>query len=169
MYRRTCLISIGTAAVTALAGCTGGDTDQEPEETPSSPSPSPIQTTAEPTQTPTPTATETATPTQTPTPTPIDAAQVVTVGSEGRLRFEPDSFEIAVGDTVVWTWAAGGHNVVPNSIPDDSEWTGTEGGSGTTYDDGHVHEHSFSATGSYSYYCSPHRSSGMTGSFTVFE
>jgi plastocyanin len=169
MNRRTYILAIGTTALTGVAGCSSGDSQQASGSPSPSPSPSPTRTTAEPTATATRTATDTPTPTPPPTATPFDAAQVVTVGAAGRLSFEPESFEIAVGDTVVWTWDAGGHNVVPNSIPDDSEWMGTAGGSGTTYDEGHVHDHSFSTAGTYSYYCSPHRRSGMTGSFTVVD
>ena len=36
----------------------------------------------------------------------------VTVGPNGSLSFSPDPITISAGDTVKWTWANGGHNVV---------------------------------------------------------
>lgn len=53
------------------------------------------------------------------------------------------------------------------STPEDSTWSGTPGGDGTTYDTGYVYEYTFEVAGEYEYYCAPHRSLGMTGSFTV--
>jgi len=106
-------------------------------------------------------ATETATPTATP-----EAAQVVAVAADG-FSFSPASFEIGAGDTVRWEWEAGGHNVKADSVPDGSDWSGTPGSD--LYSTGHTYSYTFDVPGEYSYYCQPHRSSGMTGSFTVTE
>jgi plastocyanin len=127
--------------------------------------------TATSTPTDTQTATETATPTASDpeTGTPTEADRTVVVGVDGSLRFDPETFEIAVGDTVRWEWAAGGHNVRPDSVPEGSDWTGTAGDAGDTYGSGHVHTFTFETAGQYSYYCAPHRSVGMDGSFTVTE
>ncbi|MFB6192107.1 MAG: plastocyanin/azurin family copper-binding protein [Haloarculaceae archaeon] len=96
------------------------------------------------------------------------AAQVVAVGPEGSLRFDPERFEITVGDTVKWVWESGGHNVspTPGEQPAASDWAGDDA---DTYDEGHTHAHTFTAAGGYDYHCDPHRSLGMTGSFTVAE
>ena len=114
------------------------------------------------------TRTETGTPTETETPTATEpAGQDVVVGPNGLLVFRPDEFTISAGATVTWEWDSDGHNVRPSSTPGGSDWSGTPGGDGTTYDEGYVHEHTFTTTGTYEYYCAPHRGAGMTGSFTV--
>jgi len=118
--------------------------------------------------TPTPTGTPTQTATSTPSPTP-EVAQVVTVAADGEFRFDPGSFEIAVGDTVRWVWAAGGHNVRATSTPSGSDWAGTPGGDGETYSGDYTYEYTFDVAGEYDYVCIPHESLGMTGSFTVTE
>lgn len=117
---------------------------------------------------PTPTPTSAGTPTATPSPAP-DVAQVVEVAADVELRFAPDGFEIAAGETVRWTWVAGGHNVRADSTPADAEWQGTPGGDDTTYDEGSTYEYTFDVPGEYEYVCIPHESLGMTGSFTVAE
>lgn len=164
MNRRTFLGAVGVGLVVPLAGC-GGDGEGSPTATPT-PEATPTDEPA--TATPTPTPTETATPTPTPTATPARADQVVDV-ADGDFRFAPDSFEIATGQTVLWVWQSSNHNIVPNSIPDGSDWGGTEGGADTTYERGHELASTFTTPGEYTYYCDPHRSAGMTGSFTVVE
>lgn len=94
--------------------------------------------------------------------------QVVEVAAEA-FRFTPGSFEIAVGDTVRWVWRDSGHNVRPDNIPDAAEWGGTAGGDSETYAEGHELQHTVEVPGEYSYYCAPHRSLGLRGSFTVVE
>lgn len=89
------------------------------------------------------------------------------VGPGGSLSFEPESFQIAVGDTVLWTWDAGGHNVKASTTPEGSDWSGTPGGEFDTFGSGHTYRYRFDVAGTYEYYCAPHRSAGMTGSFTV--
>jgi len=171
--RRRVLAAV-TAGVTGLvAGCGGNDTGTPAESTATG--------TAEPTATDTEAATPTAAGTETPGETaeptatdteslgpPMPPAEVVSVGADG-LRFSPESFEIAVGDTVQWEWEGGGHNVRPDTVPSGSDWRGTEGGDGTTYDSGHTYSHRFDVAGTYSYCCAPHQGAGMTGSFTVTE
>lgn len=169
MNRRSLLRLIGVLAVGSIAGCGDGQSEDGPgtptDAPPPTESPTPTRT---PTETATEASTETATPTATPTATQRDAAQVVTVGEDG-FRFDPDSFEISVGETAVWVWLGSNHNVVPNDIPDDSTWDGTAGGPDETYDSGHEHQFTFETPGSYTYYCNPHRSAGMTGAFSVVE
>ncbi|WP_436911352.1 cupredoxin domain-containing protein [Halosimplex marinum] len=187
------------AAVAGCGGDDGTETDGDSpgtdggDATPS-PSPTPTETpeTATPTETPTPdsaltgtptptatpgsaatptgTPTASPTPTETPTPTatPRQAAQVVAV-ADGGLSFSPETFEISTGETVVWVWHSSGHNVRPETTPSGSEFSGTPGGDGDLYDEGHEFSFTFEAPGEYEYYCSPHRSVGMTGSFTVTE
>lgn len=137
-----------------------GTAEPTPTET-ATPTDSPTQTeTATPTETPTPTDTLTASPTPT-------ADQTVVVGPEGTFTFDPSSFTIAAGDTVRWEWDSSGHNVKPSSTPADATWSGTPGGENETYDAGYTYRYTFDVAGDYEYYCAPHRSLGMTGSFTV--
>lgn len=167
MDRRRYLQSLGSAtALLVVAGCTD---DEDPTTTDSTPTgtsdPGSDET---PTSSPTETATETATGTPTGTPPP-NPDQRVAVGDG--LQFDPEGFDVAVGDTVLWEWLGGGHNVKfdDGDVPDGTSWTGTAGDRTTTYGEGHRHWHTFEVAGEYDYYCVPHQTSGMRGEFTVRE
>lgn len=172
MNRRVMLRLLTTVAVGSLAGCGDGESDGAASPTTAAPgTDAASQTpTATATATPTETATRTGTATEPATGTTSsgsgDVAEVVTVG-DGGFRFDPDRFEIAVGETVVWVWRSSNHNVVPNEIPAGSDWDGTAGGPAETYDTGHELRVTFETPGTYTYYCAPHRDVGMRGSFTV--
>lgn len=148
--RRHVLASTGAVVTAGIAGCSGDGAETT----------APTETTTEPTTDP---ATEETTTAST---TEDDVTQIV-VGPNGDFRFAPDDVTVAVGETVEWVWSSGGHNVVAETKPDDSDWEGTEGGSSQTFSSGHAYEHTFQVAGDYTYYCSPHRASGMTGSLTV--
>ena len=170
MRRRTLLAAVGTAVATGLAGC-GGDSPDGSGETAGPDTAAPTDTPA-PTETATPTDTGTVAPTDTPTPTETatdDVAQTVAVGPEFQLRFAPEEFEVAAGGTVRWVWEAGGHNVVADTTPDGSDWAGTPDAPDQVFNEGYTYEYTFETPGTYDYYCSPHRTSGMGGSFTVVE
>ncbi|MEF8842079.1 MAG: plastocyanin/azurin family copper-binding protein [Haloarculaceae archaeon] len=176
MRRRRLLRTLPAAAVAGLAGCLGGGGDDggnedtppatpEPTDTATptltaSPSPTPGATET-PTRTPEPT--DPPTPTANPTPTPV-ADPTVTVGPDGRLVFDPETFEVAAGDTVRWEWASAGHNVSPGSQPVEADWPGDDE---STYGAGRTYAYTFGVSGRYEYHCDPHQSVGMTGSFTV--
>ncbi|MDZ7702129.1 MAG: plastocyanin/azurin family copper-binding protein [Halobacteriales archaeon] len=185
MRRRRFLRAGAAAAALGLAGCTGDGGDEPTSTATSAPdtqrstptdgeatmSPTDVHTaTSTPMDGGTPTAetdAPTETPTRTPTATPRPSVdQEVEVGP-GSLSFEPSSFELPAGGTVRWVWQSGGHNVKPSATPDGSDWAGTPGGEFATFDAGHTYTVTFEVAGSYEYYCAPHRSSGMTGSFTV--
>jgi len=137
-----------TAGVTgALAGCGGSDSGAPTED-----------------GTETPTAGESPTPTETSGATEV--AQAVAVAADG-FNFSPANFEVAAGDTVRWEWENGGHNVKADTVPDGSDWSGTAGSD--LFSSGHTYSYTFETPGEYSYYCQPHRGSGMTGSFTVTQ
>lgn len=165
MDRRRYLRSVAAVGGTlAIAGCIGDDDGsptptEEPTDTPTP--------TAEPTETPTPTEEPTETPTPTEAP-PDDPDQLVIIPS---LEFDPSDFEIVVGDTVLWDWQHGGHNLKydDGDVPEATSWEGTEGSRTTTYGRGHKHWHTFEVAGEYEYYCVPHRGNGMVGRFTVTE
>jgi plastocyanin len=95
------------------------------------------------------------------------ADRTVTVAPGGSLRFDPESLEVSVGETVEWVWDAGGHNVSVESQPDDGDWPGKD--DQFTYDEGTTHRHTFEAPGTYEYVCQPHQTSGMVGTVTVTD
>ena len=166
MDRRRYLRSVAAAGtVVAVAGCSddsgNGDGMGNGEDT-STPTDAGDTPTGGEDASPTATADaggETATP-------PPDPDQRVAVG-EG-LNFDPDSFEISVGETVLWEWVGNGHNISydDGDVPAGTAWDGDDE---DFYAEGHVHFFTFETPGEYDYYCQPHQSSGMTGSFTVTE
>jgi plastocyanin len=112
-----------------------------------------------------------ALPVPTPTPTTTPTTHTVVVGPDGGLTFSPSSLSIHVGDTVEWTWSSSGHNVVSGTdctaddqfcSPADSTCAQAPLSSqGTSY------AHTFTAEGTYPYFCSQHCGSGMVGTITV--
>jgi len=182
--RRRFVLGLGlVAAVGSLAGCGGnggdggsGGSDGEDD----------TDDTQTPTATPTPTPTATPTPTETPTPesdgeaaveeyladasnydgTVADMTGETTVrvdvgagGSGGGYAFDPPAIRVDQGTTIIWEWAGTGdpHNVVEE-----------EGAfaSGDPMADG-TFEHTLSESGTYLYFCQPHRSLGMKGAVVV--
>ncbi|WP_121822748.1 cupredoxin domain-containing protein [Halostella salina] len=100
------------------------------------------------------------------------------------MDFDPQEYEVSVGDTVVWkNTSSKGHTVTAyeNQIPDDADyfasggfdsesaardgWRSSEGllTSGDTY------EHTFEVAGEYGYVCLPHENSSMVGTIVVTE
>jgi halocyanin-like protein len=89
----------------------------------------------------------------------------VVVGSEangGNFGYTPAAVRVATGTTVVWRWngKGGAHNV----IAEDGTF-----GSGLTAQEGHTFEYTFDETGTYKYYCRPHRTVNMKGVVVVTE
>ena len=95
----------------------------------------------------------------------------VTVGTNGNRVFTPSTVNISVGDTVRWTWASSNHNVTSgNSCTADSQFCSPNDmncSSGNLSGTGTVYMHTFAQAGTYSYYCSQHCASGMTGIVNV--
>lgn len=94
----------------------------------------------------------------------------VQVGAGG-FSFSPSTVNVRVGDTVKWTWVADGHNVVSGAggtadgkfcSPDD-----TGCATAPTSLSGAVYSHTFTAAGTYGYFCKPHATFGMTGQVVV--
>lgn len=109
--------------------------------------------------------------TETPTTTRVPAEErepdlVVEVAADG-YSFDPETFSVAAGDTVHWVWRSSGHNVRVREKPDGSDWTGTPGTASDTYGEGYLHAHTFRTSGQYEYYCAPHQTLGLVGSFDV--
>jgi len=93
----------------------------------------------------------------------------VIVGPGGSLVFEPATVYVAPGDRVHFVWESDNHNIVVESQPEGANWEGTEGDANTLYNTGHEYEYTFETTGTYSYFCQPHRSAGMVGEVVVNE
>jgi plastocyanin len=87
---------------------------------------------------------------------------VVEVKVNGRA-FDPPALTIKANQTVRWVWIAGNHNVVSGaSCTADGKFTsGSIEGVPATF------EHTFTAAGSFPYFCDPHCSLGMAGTVTV--
>src|ERR1043166_652522 len=93
----------------------------------------------------------------------------VTVGPD--FAFHPDTVNISVGDTVRWTWAGSGHSVTSGPpCAADSQYCSpndTNCFPGTLSNLGTVYTHTFSRSGTYSYFCLAHCFLGMTGVVNV--
>jgi len=172
MERRTALRSFAAGIALAIAGCGdgGGDGNDTDGETTEAETPTEGETTEGEMET---TEGETETPedgetTEDGAGTGQDVAQTVQVGAGDGFSFDPAQFTISTGDTVVWEWVQGEHNIVPESVPEQSDWQGTQGGPEETYTD-HTYEFTFETAGEYQYYCNVHQDLGMNGSFTVEE
>lgn len=124
------------------------------------------------------TASRTATGDTTDTATAGGEVVDVAVGPEGRLRFVPETVEVAAGDTVRWTFESAGHNVT--SKPGASEKVRNPDGAEpfASYEGnqhyairpvGDVYEHAFGVPGEYVYVCEPHADQGMVGTVVVAE
>ena len=103
-------------------------------------------------------------------PSPTGTIVDVAVGQGGDV-FVPDTVNIAVGDTVRWTWMASGHSVTsgPPCVPDSQYCSPNDMNCfpGTTSDVGFVYTHTFTQPGTYAYHCIVHCPIGMTGLVNV--
>lgn len=81
-------------------------------------------------------------------------------GNGGYNAFAPANVRVSPGMTVTWQWTGKGvHNVVAR---------GGEFNSGPPVSDGSTtFEHAFEESGTYRYYCAPHRQMGMKGKVVV--
>lgn len=95
----------------------------------------------------------------------------VTVAPGGARLFSPDTANIFAGDTVRWTWGGSGHNVTSGTpCSADTQFCSpndTSCGSNPLSDIGTVYSHTFGLAGTYSYFCSAHCLSGMSGTVNV--
>ncbi|AXG11748.1 halocyanin domain-containing protein [Haloplanus rubicundus] len=87
----------------------------------------------------------------------------VAVGAEGNggaYAFGPPAVRVSSGTTVVWEWTGQGaqHNVAAESGGFESDLSAEEG---------FTFEHTFSESGTYTYVCTPHRTLGMKGVVVV--
>jgi len=90
-----------------------------------------------------------------------DSVEVQVGVGQGGLGFGPAAIKVSPGTTVTWVWTGegGAHNVVAESEAFDSGTS--EAGAGVTF------EHTFEESGTETYYCNPHKVSGMKGAVVV--
>ena len=84
------------------------------------------------------------------------------------FAFEPGTEEpltIPPGTTVRFVWETASHNIVVDSKPEGSDWTGHE----PIENSGFETSHTFETTGEYHILCQPHESLGMVGDIVVEE
>lgn len=98
-------------------------------------------------------------------PAGFAATATVLVGSGG-LVFTPAVTNINTGDRVIWSWAGNFHSTTSGTV---SGTTATPNG---LWDSGvnnapHSFTNTFNTAGNFSYYCSLHFTSGMTGAVLV--
>jgi len=113
-----------------------------------------------------------------PTTTTETGPTTVAVGPEKRLRYEPETVEISVGETVEWEFESAGHNVTskPGASP---KCKNPEGAEPFASYEGDRHfavnevdttfSHTFDVAGEYVYVCTPHAGQGMVGTVIVNE
>lgn len=94
-----------------------------------------------------------------------EGTEVVEVGPDGDLVFEPEELTVSTGTTVRFVWLSSPHNVAVTSQPDGADWSGHE----TLEGRGFSFEHTFEVAGRYEYVCTPHRTDGMRGAVVVEE
>ena len=73
---------------------------------------------------------------------------------------------INIGDTIVWTWVSGFHNVV-SGLPGDPDAGSVFSSGAPTGAAGTTFEHTFSEIGAYDYHCQIHADLGMTSRVRV--
>ncbi len=98
--------------------------------------------------------------------------KMVIVGPSDVPVFAPDLLDIDVGDTVLWFWDSGGHNVIsgPPFMPDGAFDSGDPEPAGTVFEvvfDQDFLDANPRPGGIYDYYCEPHVPFGMVGTIDV--
>ena len=84
-------------------------------------------------------------------------------GGDQGLAFDPPVVRVDAGTEVVWEWTGegGAHNVVSTDSPE--EFANED----VTDEAGHTWSQTFEQTGTYFYYCQPHKPIGMHGAIIV--
>jgi plastocyanin len=158
--RRRYIATVGVAATTGLAGCSGGEqtSDDTGDET----------------------TTESSAPTaegSDPTTTASGsggASKTVTLNTDGSdYYFDPIGLLVQSGETVTFEIAGGSHSAT--SYHADNGYADVtripEGASGfdseTMNTQGATFEHTFETVGTYDYFCIPHKTLGMVGRIVV--
>ena len=95
----------------------------------------------------------------------------VAVGANGSRQFVPNNITVSVGDTVRWTWQSDNHSVTSGpGCTADGEFCSPNNSNcsaGVLNNTGTVYQHTFTQTGTFSYFCALHCGSGMVGTVNV--
>lgn len=85
---------------------------------------------------------------------------IVSVAGPPTNQFSPATVNVAVGQTVTWTWAEGAlaHNVRPDDIV-----VKIPPGEGSLFDAPHSYSYTFTQPGTYHYHCANHGAAGGVG------
>lgn len=157
MERRRVLKGAGlaaTAGLTGLAGCGGTSTDTDTGTEPSQNG-------------------DTATSTETPSSGGGTTIEMITDG--GEYYFDPIGLYVESGTTVTFENVSGSHSATAydesidsastTRIPDGASVFNSE----ILTEEGATFDHTFETTGTYDYFCIPHKSLGMIGRIVVGE
>ena len=165
--RRTLLRFGGVAAVAALAGCSGAENDDEstPADTPAG--------------TPTPSGGDAPPggdvlggPDDLQSSATVEALSLESDRGAGQFVFSPAVVFVEAGARITFEDVAGSHSVTayhadndkPNRLPSEAAAFDSE-----VMSEGDSFEHTFSESGVYNYFCSPHEGLGMVGLVVVEE
>ena len=92
----------------------------------------------------------------------LAATYEVKMGTDtGLLKFEPETITIKSGDTVKWV----NNKMSPHNVS--FEDTSLESHKQLVFSPGDSYETTFPNSGTYTYYCEPHRGAGMVGKIIV--
>lgn len=78
------------------------------------------------------------------------------------FEFNPRNMSVNVGDSVTWQWHDGFHTTTSDVIP-----SGAVAWDAVLSTSSHSFVYVVSVPGTYSYFCTPHQTMGMTGSFVA--
>lgn len=97
-----------------------------------------------------------------PPPPPPPGPATIALHTTGGARFEPAALTVAAGTTVTFTWQDGFHDIVSTGTP-------TFPGIAVASDPPKQYQFTFTAPGTYQYYCTIHGTptSGMHGTVIV--
>lgn len=108
-------------------------------------------------------------------PAPVNAAGEVLVSMTDRLRYEPGTVRVRVGQTVRWRNASSVvHTVTADpSLAVNATWVALPEGAAAfnsgNLDPGQEFTHRFDVPGRYVYFCIPHAPAGMVGTIIVTQ
>jgi len=95
-----------------------------------------------------------------------DSVTVMVGAGDGGYAFDPAAVQVDSGTEVTWEWTGngGGHNVVGDQQPEEVLDSGEQ-----VSEEGNTYSETLETTGTYGYYCSPHRGNGMYGAVEVVD
>ncbi|WP_262177364.1 plastocyanin/azurin family copper-binding protein [Haloarcula laminariae] len=158
MERRQLLKTSGaalTAGLVGMAGCSGGSDDTAGEDTPQS--------------------TDSQSDSSSSPSGSVDGTTVQMITEGGEYYFDPIGLAVEPGTTVTFVNESGSHSSLAykdgvgqastTRIPDGADsWE-----SSILTESGGTFEHTFETSGTYDYFCGPHKSLGMVGRIVVGE